>query len=55
LERYKNAYVEETKLFIESIQNNTHVLCAGNDGLQAQLIAKAAQTSYEEGRPVKLN
>jgi myo-inositol 2-dehydrogenase / D-chiro-inositol 1-dehydrogenase len=54
LERYKDAYVKETIAFIDSIVNNTPLLCDGNDGLQAELIAKAARESLELGRPVKV-
>ncbi|SEB50246.1 inositol 2-dehydrogenase [Paenibacillus sp. GP183] len=54
LERYNEAYIEETQLFIESIQRNTDVKVNGNDGLQAELIAKAAQLSCRLGKPVKL-
>jgi myo-inositol 2-dehydrogenase/D-chiro-inositol 1-dehydrogenase len=54
LERYNEAYIEETQLFIESIQRNTEVKVDGNDGLQAELIAMAAQLSCRLGKPVKL-
>lgn len=54
LERYKDAYVKEVNAFIESILQNNPVLCTGNDGLQAERIAKAAKESYEIGKPVKI-
>jgi myo-inositol 2-dehydrogenase/D-chiro-inositol 1-dehydrogenase len=54
LERYNAAYIEETQLFIHAIQSNTEVPVDGNDGLQAEIIAKAAKLSYKLGRPVKL-
>lgn len=54
LERYQKAYINEAQSFIKSLQNDEAVECDGIDGLQAQLIAKAAQISYEESRPVKL-
>lgn len=55
LERYKEAYMNETYAFIHSIQTNESVLCNGNDGLQAELIAEAARQSLQTGRPIKIN
>ncbi|MEI3612893.1 inositol 2-dehydrogenase [Pseudogracilibacillus sp. SO30301A] len=55
LERYKDAYITETQAFIDSIQNGTPLLCDGNDGLRAEIIAKAAKQSYQKGRPIKIN
>jgi myo-inositol 2-dehydrogenase/D-chiro-inositol 1-dehydrogenase len=54
LERYNAAYIEETQLFIQAIQENLEVPVDGNDGLQAELIAMAAKLSCKLGRPVKL-
>ncbi|MFD2133723.1 inositol 2-dehydrogenase [Pseudogracilibacillus auburnensis] len=54
LERYKEAYIAETFAFIDSIQNDKPLQCEGNDGLQAELIAKAAKQSYIEGRPISI-
>ncbi|SKB02583.1 inositol 2-dehydrogenase [Sporosarcina newyorkensis] len=54
LERYKDAYITETYAFIESILHNKPLLCTGNDGLQAERIAKAADLSLKERRPVKI-
>lgn len=54
LERYTEAYMNEAKQFIESLQNGTPVPVNGHDGLQAELIALAAKRSLEQGRPVKL-
>jgi len=54
LERYKEAYINETRQFIESLQKGTPVPVSGHDGLQAELIALAAKRSLEQGRPVKL-
>jgi myo-inositol 2-dehydrogenase/D-chiro-inositol 1-dehydrogenase len=55
LERYQEAYVQETKAFIECIQNDQSPAVDGNDGLQAELIAYAAKKSWLEKRPVKLH
>ncbi|GKV65852.1 MULTISPECIES: inositol 2-dehydrogenase [unclassified Sporosarcina] len=54
LERYEEAYHKETIAFIDSIQNDLPLVCSGFDGLQAEIIAKASKTSYEQGRPVKI-
>lgn len=54
LERYKEAYMNETRQFIESLQNGTAVPVSGHDALQAELIALAAKRSLQQGRPVKL-
>ena len=55
LERYKDAYIFETYAFIDSILHNKPLLCTGNDGLQAEKIAKAAKQSLEEKLPVIIN
>lgn len=55
LERYKDAYITETHSFIQSILYDKPIVCTGNDGLQAELIAKAAQESLISGQPVKTN
>lgn len=55
MERYADAYHLETRSFIKAILENTPLVCDGNDGFQAELIARAAKQSFEEGIPVKLN
>ncbi|MCC3356860.1 inositol 2-dehydrogenase [Bacillus sp. REN16] len=55
LERYQDAYVAELNAFIDSIVEKKPVLCNGNDGLQAELLAYAAKLSVKEKRPVSLN
>jgi myo-inositol 2-dehydrogenase/D-chiro-inositol 1-dehydrogenase len=54
LERYQDAYVNELKAFVESILQNKPVLCNGDDGLQAEILAYAAKLSWEEKRPVSI-
>ncbi|MFB5193534.1 inositol 2-dehydrogenase [Neobacillus sp. KR4-4] len=54
LDRYKEAYMIETHAFIDSVINDKPLVCVGNDGLQAELIAKAAKESLETGKPVKI-
>jgi ketose-bisphosphate aldolase len=55
LERYNDAYIEETKLFIACVLQDQPVPVDGNDGLQAELTALAANLSVQLKRPVKLN
>jgi myo-inositol 2-dehydrogenase/D-chiro-inositol 1-dehydrogenase len=54
LERYREAFVEEVKLFIDCILYDKEILVDGNDGLQAELIAHAAKKSWQEKRPVTI-
>lgn len=55
LERYHDAYIEETRQFIDCILNGNPVPVDGNDAFQAEKIAYAAKVSLLEGRPVKLS
>jgi len=54
LERYNEAYIDETKQFIASIAEGRPVAVDGGDGLQAELMALAASWSLKLGRPVKM-
>ncbi|WP_100331158.1 inositol 2-dehydrogenase [Bacillus xiapuensis] len=54
LERYQEAYALESRSFIDAIRYSQPVACTGYDGLQAELIAKAAQQSLATGQPVKI-
>lgn len=55
LERYNDAYIEETRMFIDSVRRDLPLPVDGYDGLQAELIALAAKRSVQLGRPVKLS
>jgi myo-inositol 2-dehydrogenase/D-chiro-inositol 1-dehydrogenase len=55
LERYNDAYIEETRQFAESLLHGADIPVNGNDGLQAELIALAAKWSVKLGRAVKLS
>lgn len=55
LERYMDSFRDEMKEFIEAIVNDTPTPVQGIDGLKPALIAKAAQKSFAEKRPVKLS
>lgn len=54
LERYQEAYVAEIHSFADSILNNKPIVCTGEDGYQAELLAHAAKISKAENRSVKL-
>ncbi|PES11057.1 inositol 2-dehydrogenase [Bacillus cereus] len=54
LERYTQAYIEEVTQFAKSIIEGQAVICSGNDGLQAERIAKAAKESLLTGKPVQI-
>lgn len=55
LERYTQAYMEETQKFIESLVSSSPLQVDGNDGLQAERIALAAKLSCQLRRPVKIS
>ena len=55
LERYMVSYTSEVRDFLDAIQNDTEVPVTVNDGLQAVLIAMAANKSMKEHRPVALS
>jgi myo-inositol 2-dehydrogenase / D-chiro-inositol 1-dehydrogenase len=54
LERYKDSYIDEINSFIQSICHERPIICDGNDGLQAERIARAARESFVTGHAVKL-
>ena len=54
LERYRMAYVDEIKSFIDSIRNDLIPLVTGEDGRAPVVIGLAAQHSLTEKRPVYL-
>lgn len=55
LERYQQAYMEESHKFIDSLMTDSPLSVDGNDGLQAERIALAAKLSYKLQKPVKLS
>jgi len=54
MDRYAKSYLNEMKIFIDSIANDEEIIVGADDGLQATRIAFAAKKSMEECRPVKL-
>lgn len=55
LERYKESYIAEIQAFYESIAHNKPIPVTGKDGLMSVVIGTAANTSYRENRPIKIN
>jgi len=55
LDRYTESYLEEMRVFVKCLMEDRAPSCDGRDGLEAVLVAKAAQRSYEERRPVRLD
>ncbi|TFG14101.1 MAG: inositol 2-dehydrogenase [Promethearchaeota archaeon] len=54
-ERYIDSYYSELKYFFDCIAKNEDPKPNGEDGLRNVLVAKAAQKSFAENRPVKIS
>jgi myo-inositol 2-dehydrogenase/D-chiro-inositol 1-dehydrogenase len=52
LERYRDAYIDELRAFVRAVREGTAPAVSGRDGLQATRIARAAERSLVERRPV---
>lgn len=55
LERYKESYIAEIQAFYDSIAHNKPIAVTGKDGLMSVVMGLAANQSYRENRPVKIN
>ncbi|MDR0357145.1 MAG: inositol 2-dehydrogenase [Clostridiales Family XIII bacterium] len=55
LERYNQAFIDETLAFTDAVLNDKDTPVTGEDGLQPVYMALAAEKSMREGRPVKLS
>ncbi|MHA1732332.1 MAG: inositol 2-dehydrogenase [Promethearchaeota archaeon] len=55
LQRYNESYVSELEAFFESLRIGSEPIAGGKDGLNAVLLAMAAQKSLDEHRPVKVS
>jgi myo-inositol 2-dehydrogenase/D-chiro-inositol 1-dehydrogenase len=55
IERYMEAYIEQDKKFVDSVLNGTPITVGIEDGVKPILIAKAAQLSFEQNRPVEIS
>ncbi len=55
MDRYKDAYANETRAFAEMLKVGAEVSPTGYDGMAALELAIACDLSYKEGRPVLLS
>ena len=55
VERYSESYIAEMKTFIECVLQDKTPPVTGIDGRVPVVMAYAAQKSYQENRPVKVN
>ncbi len=55
LERYNDAFIEETKEFVNAILSDTDVPVGGHEGIMSVAVAMAAKKSLDEHRPVALS
>ncbi len=55
IERYREAYIEEMKVFVDCILHDKEPPVTGIDGLQPVLIGLAAKQSLAEGKPVSID
>jgi myo-inositol 2-dehydrogenase/D-chiro-inositol 1-dehydrogenase len=54
IERYTDAYLEEMRLFIQSVRDDSEPAVTGRDGKIPVVMAKAANESLATGKPVKI-
>ena len=55
IDRYEKSYLEELSSFIDALKNKKPMAVNGSDGIQAMIIAEAANSSLKENRPIKIN
>ncbi len=55
LERYTESYIAELRAFVECLRDNTPPPVTGMDGRLPVVMGLAAQKSYRENRPVRLD
>jgi len=55
LDRYQDAYVEEINSFAAALLHGEALLCTGDDGYKAELLAYAARISWKESRTIKMS
>ena len=55
IDRYQESYLNETNVFVQSLFEGKTPPVTGEDGLQATIIALAANKSMAENRPVKIS
>jgi myo-inositol 2-dehydrogenase/D-chiro-inositol 1-dehydrogenase len=54
IDRYADSYLLELSAFLDALRENKPMPITGEDGLQAMLIALAANKSMQENRPVRI-
>ncbi|MCK8824216.1 inositol 2-dehydrogenase [Fuchsiella alkaliacetigena] len=54
IERYPEAFLGEAEAFVKAVKNDEEPPVTGEDGRIAVVLSMAAQKSYEENRPVKI-
>jgi len=54
MQRYIESYVAEIEAFVDVVLQGTPAQVSGQDGKMAMVVAMAAQTSWQERRPVKV-
>ncbi len=54
IDRYAESYKAEMHAFVEALNQKKPMPITGDDGLQAMLLALAAEKSMKENRPVRL-
>ena len=55
VERYADSYIAELQAFVRCVQEDTPPPVTGLDGRVPVVMGYAARTSYEQGRPVRLD
>ena len=55
MDRYESSYLEEIRVFIDSLKNNKPMPVTGEDGLKAMILAEAANQSLKENRPIQID
>jgi myo-inositol 2-dehydrogenase/D-chiro-inositol 1-dehydrogenase len=55
MQRFASCYVDEVRQFVEAVRDDTPTPTTGRDGRMAVVIARAANRSMQENRPVKLS
>jgi myo-inositol 2-dehydrogenase/D-chiro-inositol 1-dehydrogenase len=55
LDRFRDAFIEETKSFLRVVEGEESNPCPGKEGVEALMIAEAANRSHREMRVVRLD
>ena len=55
MDRYKESYASEMKVFVRAVAGEIEIPVSGKDGLLSLAIGLAAKRSVAEGRPVRIS